>query len=173
VDLGEDRGRQVGDALDRPEDRGDDIREGLEPCRRALRRRTVLTAGAALGWVVSALKHDRMISADGRPVRDDADTLIDTHGWTSHHRLMTTKVKRTYNLEPATVRRVRELTETYGVAASQDAVIELAVDELDRRLRDAREADAWAAAAVDPDYRSEVADVSAAFAGADAETWPR
>lgn len=86
---------------------------------------------------------------------------------------MTTKVKRTYNLEPATVRRVRELTETYGVASSQDAVIELAVDELDRRLRDAREADAWAAAAVDPDYRSEVADVSAAFAGADAETWPR
>lgn len=86
---------------------------------------------------------------------------------------MTTKVKRTYNLEPATVRRVRELTETYGVASSQDAVIELAVDELDRRLCDAREADAWAVAAADPNYRSEVADVSAAFAEADAETWPR
>jgi hypothetical protein len=86
---------------------------------------------------------------------------------------MSTKVKRTYNLAPATVRRVRELTENYAVASSQDAVIELAVDELDRRLRDAREAEAWAAAAVDPDFQAEVADVAAAYDAADAETWPR
>lgn len=86
---------------------------------------------------------------------------------------MATKVKRTYNLEPATVQRVRELTEAYGVASSQDAVIELAVDELDRRLRDAREGEAWAAAAADPAYDAEVADVSVAYKAADAETWPR
>jgi hypothetical protein len=85
---------------------------------------------------------------------------------------MTTKVKRTYNLEPATVRRVRELTETYGVASSQDGVIELAVDELDRRLRDAREREAWAAAATDPAFQAEAADISAAYAAADADTWP-
>jgi hypothetical protein len=86
---------------------------------------------------------------------------------------MTTKVKRTYNLAPATVQRVRELTEDYAVAPSQDAVIELAVDELDRRLRDRRESEAWAAAAADPDFQAEVADVAAAYAAADAETWPR
>jgi hypothetical protein len=86
---------------------------------------------------------------------------------------MSSKVKRTYNLAPATVRRVRELTENYAVASSQDAVIELAVDELDRRLRDAREAEAWAAAAADPDFQSEVADIAAAYESADTETWPR
>jgi hypothetical protein len=86
---------------------------------------------------------------------------------------MTTKVKRTYNLAPATVRRVRELTEDYAVAPSQDAVIELAVNELDRRLRETRESDAWAAAAVDPDFLTEVADVETAYEPADAETWPR
>lgn len=86
---------------------------------------------------------------------------------------MKTKVKRTYNLEPATVQRVRELTETYAVASSQDAVIELAVDELDRRLREAREGDAWADAAADPAYTAEVANVWAAYGVADADTWPR
>ncbi len=86
---------------------------------------------------------------------------------------MSTKVKRTYNLAPATVRRVRELTEDYAVASSQDAVIELAVDELDRRLRDAREGEAWAAAAADPDFQAEVADIAAAYATSDDETWPR
>lgn len=86
---------------------------------------------------------------------------------------MSTKVKRTYNLAPATVRRVRELTEDYAVASSQDAVIELAVDELDRRLRDAREAEAWTAAAADPDFQAESGDIAAAYDAADAETWPR
>ena len=86
---------------------------------------------------------------------------------------MATKVKRTYNLAPATVRRVRELTEDYAVAPSQDAVIELAVDELDRRLRDGRESEAWAAAAADPDFQAEAADIAAAYGAADAETWPR
>jgi hypothetical protein len=86
---------------------------------------------------------------------------------------MTSRVKRTYNLAPATVRRVRELTEDYAVAASQDAVIELAVDELDRRLREARESEAWATAAADPEFQAEVDDVAAAYRTADAETWPR
>jgi hypothetical protein len=51
---------------------------------------------------------------------------------------MASRVKRTYNLAPATIRRVKEMAEEYGVAPSQDAVIELAVDELGRRLRDER-----------------------------------
>jgi hypothetical protein len=86
---------------------------------------------------------------------------------------MSGRVKRTYNLAPRTVRRVRELTEDYGVAPSQDAVIELAVDELDRRLRDLREAEAWAAAAGDPAFRNEADEIDAAYRPADVETWPR
>jgi hypothetical protein len=86
---------------------------------------------------------------------------------------MPPKVKRTYNLAPATVQRVRELSESYGVAPSQDAVIELAVDELDRRLRERRESDAWAVAAADPAFRSEAEEVEAAYAPADVESWPR
>jgi hypothetical protein len=52
-------------------------------------------------------------------------------------------------------------------------VIELAVDELDRRLRDLREADAWAAAAGDPAFGDEADEIDAAYRPADAETWPR
>lgn len=85
---------------------------------------------------------------------------------------MGTRIKRTYNLEPATVQRVRELAEAYEVS-SQDAIIELAIDELDRRLRDRREGDLWAAAAEDPDLSAEVEALASDYAAADSETWPR
>lgn len=85
---------------------------------------------------------------------------------------MALRVKRTYNLAPLTVRRVREMAERYGVAPSQDAVIELAVDELERRLREQREAETWEQAAADPTFQSEVADVEADYRAADRETWP-
>jgi len=85
---------------------------------------------------------------------------------------MASRVKRTYNLAPATVRRVREMAERYRVAASLDAVIELAVDELERRLREVEEAKAWEAAAADPTFVAEVEDVEAAYRSADRETWP-
>ncbi len=86
---------------------------------------------------------------------------------------MSATVKRTYNLDPATVRRVRELSQAYGVAPSQDAVIELAVDELDRRLRDDREAQAWGDARADPAFLRDMEDLERAYEAADAETWPR
>ena len=85
---------------------------------------------------------------------------------------MPSKVKRTYNLSPATVRRVREMAEEYRVAPSQDAVIELAVDELERRLRDEREADAWEQAASDPHFTEESNALADAYRSADRETWP-
>lgn len=85
---------------------------------------------------------------------------------------MPNRVKRTYNLTPATVRRVREMAEQYGLASSQDGVIELAVDELERRLHDAREADAWAAATDDPAFLAEADALEVAFRTADRETWP-
>lgn len=85
---------------------------------------------------------------------------------------MAPRVKRTYNLDPRTVRRVREMAERYGVAPSQDAVVELAVDELERHLREARETDAWEAAASDPEFANEVSTVVDAYRSADRETWP-
>jgi predicted kinase len=85
---------------------------------------------------------------------------------------MAGRVKRTYNLDERTVRRVREMAERYRVAASQDAVIELAVDELERRLREQREGEAWERAATDPEFRSEADQLDAAYRSADRETWP-
>ena len=85
---------------------------------------------------------------------------------------MEEKLKRTYNLSAATVRTVRELAGEYRVARSQDAVVELAVGELRRRVRDQDEAAAWERAASDPSFRAEVDATEADFAAADAETWP-
>jgi predicted kinase len=86
--------------------------------------------------------------------------------------MVKTRVKRTYNLDAGTVRRVREMAERYGVASSQDAVIELAVDELERRLREEREAVAWEDAALDPAFTTEAEELDTAYRAADRETWP-
>ena len=83
------------------------------------------------------------------------------------------RTKRTYNLPERTVRTVRELAAAYGVAETQDGVVELAVDELARRLRDEQEAARWAEATGDPAFRAEATDVETAWAPADLETWPR
>lgn len=64
------------------------------------------------------------------------------------------------------------MAEEYGVAASQDGVIEVAVDELDRRLRDERESAVWEEAASDPGFRAEADELDAAYRSADRETWP-
>ena len=85
---------------------------------------------------------------------------------------MAAKEKRTYNLPAATVRAVRELADDYHAAPTQDAVIELAVDELQRRLREAAEASAWEAAAGDAEFVGEAREIEEAFATADRETWP-
>jgi hypothetical protein len=83
------------------------------------------------------------------------------------------RTKRTYNLPERTVRTVRELAAAHGVAETQDGVIELAVDELARRLREDAEGERWASAAVDPAFAVEAGDLAGAYASADAETWPR
>ena len=85
---------------------------------------------------------------------------------------MAARVKRTYNLSQATVRRVREMAERYRVAPSQDAVVELAVDELERRLSEESEAAAWEAAASDPEFLAEAGEIEAVYRTADRETWP-
>ena len=83
------------------------------------------------------------------------------------------RTTRTYNLAERTVLVVRELAATYGVASTHDGVIELAVDELSRRLREDAEAERWPEAAADPAVRAESADLATADETAERETWPR
>ena len=82
------------------------------------------------------------------------------------------KTKRTYNLSRRTIETVQALAKR-KVAPTQDALVELAIDELARHVRDTDEGDAWAAAAADPEYAAEADDLEAAYRTADAETWPR
>jgi len=86
--------------------------------------------------------------------------------------IVATRVKRTYNLDARTVHAVRELSDRYGVAPSQDAVVELAIDELRRQVREREESDAWERAAADPAFRAESQALEEAFRAADLETWP-
>ena len=82
------------------------------------------------------------------------------------------KAKRTYNLSGRTIETVQALAER-KVAPTQDAIVELAVDELARHVRDADEADAWAAASADPEFGAEAQEVEAALHDGDPATWPR
>ena len=84
---------------------------------------------------------------------------------------MANRAKRTYNLSTESVRRVRELAADYGVAATQDRVVEIAIDRLYRDELEAREAAQWAVAANDPDFRAELAQISEVMR--DGEEWPR
>ena len=83
---------------------------------------------------------------------------------------MMTRIKRTYNLAESTVRHVRELSSDYGVADSQDAVVELAIERLYQEALDRVESDRWAAAAADPAFVAEMREVAADLDGGDA--WP-
>ena len=83
------------------------------------------------------------------------------------------KTKRTYNLSRRTIETVQSLVTERGVAPTQDALVELAVDELARHVREADEAEAWTAAANDREFTVESDELEAAYQTADAETWPR
>ena len=80
------------------------------------------------------------------------------------------RTKRTYNLAEATVRRVRELSELYGAAGTQDGVVDLAVERLYLEVRERAESERWAAAAEDPDLQSEMREVQRELRYA--ESWP-
>ncbi|HYW23176.1 MAG TPA: hypothetical protein VE953_03375 [Terriglobales bacterium] len=80
------------------------------------------------------------------------------------------RVKRTYNLRPATVETVRRLVEA-EVAPTQDALVERAVRDLDRELRDQEHARLWAEAARDPEFRAEMEHLWSDFAAEDHRAW--
>lgn len=83
---------------------------------------------------------------------------------------MEARTKRTYRLSARAQARVKELSARYGVAGSQDAVVEVAVDRLYREVEAAAEGELWTEAASDPAFRTGVADIARLFD--DADTWP-
>jgi hypothetical protein len=80
------------------------------------------------------------------------------------------KIKRTYNLNASTVRRVRELAGEYRVSETQDGVVEEAVERLYQEERARREAHAWTSAAEDPEFMAEMTALAHDFE--DHDSWP-
>ena len=77
------------------------------------------------------------------------------------------KVKRTYNLSPAAIATVKRLVEVEHVAPSQDALVEHAIAELDRLVRDAR---LWSQAAHDPAFQAQIRQIDEDLPAPDLET---
>lgn len=84
--------------------------------------------------------------------------------------LVSDRTKRTYNLTPATIRRVREIAERYGSGATQDSVVEHAVERLYLEEQGRAERDLWAKAATDPEFIGEARDLADRYDDPDA--WP-
>jgi hypothetical protein len=83
---------------------------------------------------------------------------------------MELRTKRTYRISARTQDRVRELASRYGIAGSQDAVVEAAVDRLYREVEAAAEGDRWEEAAADAEFQAEAAATAQLFDRA--EAWP-
>jgi hypothetical protein len=84
---------------------------------------------------------------------------------------MGTKAKRTYNISSDAIATVKRLVEERHIASSQDALVEQAINELARRIRDADDADLWASAQDDPSFLAEAAQFDHEFAKDDSEAW--
>lgn len=84
---------------------------------------------------------------------------------------MNTKAKRTYNISPEAIATVKRLVEERHLAPSQDALVEQAIAEFARRVKDADEARLWAAAGADARFQAEAAQLDAEFAPDDLHAW--
>jgi hypothetical protein len=80
------------------------------------------------------------------------------------------KVKRTYNLRPATVDAVRRLVEAQ-VAPTQDALVERAVRDLARAFRDDLHTRLWTQAGQDPEFQAEMQEIWEGLAAEDRLAW--
>lgn len=69
---------------------------------------------------------------------------------------MSTRTKRTYNLSPEAVAHVRDLAARGDLAPSQDAVVEMAIEQLYREVQDREETARWSMAARDVGFRGEM-----------------
>lgn len=83
------------------------------------------------------------------------------------------KVKRTYNLSPDAIATVKRLVEAEHVAPSQDALVERAIAELDRLIRDANDARLWEQAAHDLEFQAELRQISEDLPLDDLSVWER
>jgi len=81
------------------------------------------------------------------------------------------KAKRTYNISSETGATVRRLVKERHVAPTQDALVEQAISELARRLRDADDARLWQQAGSDPEFQEEARQIDSEFASDDARAW--
>ena len=79
-------------------------------------------------------------------------------------------MKRTYNLSEEAVTRVRELAGPYRAAPSQDRVVELAIERLYRDVREREEADRWATASGDAEFRAEMTEIADGYD--EPASWP-
>jgi hypothetical protein len=80
-------------------------------------------------------------------------------------------MKRTYNISPESIATVKSLVEEHHLARSQDELVEHAISELARRVRDADEEALWSMAAKDPEFQEEAKDLDMLFAEDDAAAW--
>lgn len=83
---------------------------------------------------------------------------------------MSTKTKRTYNISPESVATVKRLVEERHLAPSQDALIEQAISELARRVRDIDDARLWDEARSDAGFQAEAQQLDDDFPGGDLHT---
>jgi hypothetical protein len=84
---------------------------------------------------------------------------------------VSTKTKRTYNISTEAVATVKRLVEERHIAPSQDALVEQAIAELARRVRDADDARLWEQAATDLEYQAETGRLDAEFGVDDRHAW--
>ncbi len=82
------------------------------------------------------------------------------------------KVKRTYRLPRTTVEAVRDMVERRRVAPTQDALVEMAIEDLAMALRLADEAEQYAAAVGDVALRREAEALDRDFVPLQTESWP-
>lgn len=90
-----------------------------------------------------------------------------------YHGDMIPKVKPTYNLSPGVVATVKRLVEEERVAPTQDALVEKAIAELDRLVRDAADARLWEQAARDPEFQDEVNRIDVELPADNLSRWDR
>ena len=81
------------------------------------------------------------------------------------------RIKRTYNLSPETVATVKRLVEVEHIAATQDALVERAVAELGRMVRDMQEAQLWGHAAQDALLQRELLEIDDDLPADDLAKW--
>jgi hypothetical protein len=69
---------------------------------------------------------------------------------------MANRSRRTYNLSSDAIAHVRDLAARGDIATSQDGIVELAIEQLYREVRDREEAALWALASQDAAFRVEM-----------------